>query len=67
MMGVCLFIGFAVGFAACMATLCVYRKLDFKDNTPTVTENEEPHEENKELRRLQRQLDEINSYRGDAK
>ena len=67
MMGVCLFIGFAVGFAACMGTLCVYRKLDFKGDVPTVTENEEPHEENKELRRLQRQLDEINSYRGDAK
>jgi hypothetical protein len=72
MIGFCLFIGFVVGFAFGCAALCGAVYLGGK--LPSLVENDaqKPQEtetrraESTELTRLQKRLDEINAYRGDA-
>lgn len=72
MIGLCLFIGFAVGFVLACVALCgaVYlggKLPTLKENDAQETqETETRRTENAELSKLQKRLDEINSYRGDA-
>jgi hypothetical protein len=73
MIGASLFIGFAIGCLFASVALCVVFWAGYKVYTSDLFQRTEAatHEtnepENKEVKRLQKQLEEIEMYRGDAR
>lgn len=72
MTGICLFVGFVVGFClgcAALGAMILFGYKLFGRNVfaqEGVAQDERQREESAELKRLHRQLDEIEKYRGDA-
>lgn len=63
MMGVSLFLGFLAGIGCCMAMIALLPGLMRLLDRP-ITPEPNPIRENRDLQRLQRQLDEIERYHG---